>query len=188
MVTAPRERHPPRRPARGAGVVVALLALHAAGPVLPVAGAAPTAPAPAPAAAHAAYRAPVDDPAHVVRPFDPPDRPWLAGHRGVDVAAPAGTVVRAPAAGVVTFVGVVAGRGVLTVTHDDGRRSSLEPVQATVAAGARVDAGAALGVVTGPAHDAAAPAVHWGVREDDRYVDPWALLPGRGPVVLLPVT
>ncbi|UZN04841.1 murein hydrolase activator EnvC family protein [Cellulomonas sp. S1-8] len=135
------------------------------------------------------YRPPLDAPVMVLRAFDPPPQPWLAGHRGVDLAASAGARVRAPAAGVVTFAGPVAGRGVVTVLHDDGLRSSLEPVRPSRTVGTRVGAGDEVGTLSGDAHGGVpgGPALHWGVRTDDRYVDPWALLPGRGPVVLLPV-
>lgn len=157
--------------------------------------AAPVAAAPAPNAPRGAtaYRPPLDGQVRVLRPFDPPARPWLAGHRGVDLATVDGQAVRAPADGVVAFAGVVVGRGVVSVLHDDGRRSSLEPVSTTVGAGTRVLAGDPLGSVDGDAHGGApsgapgGPALHWGVREGDVYVDPWALLPGLGPVVLLPV-
>lgn len=134
------------------------------------------------------YRPPVDGAVHVVRAFDPPPQPWLAGHRGVDLAVGPGGTVRAPADGVVTFSGQVAGRGVVTVAHPDGRRSSLEPVLPSVDVGRLVVAGDVLGTTAGDAHGRPedGPALHWGVREDDRYVDPWELLPGRGPVVLLP--
>ena len=43
-----------------------------------------------------------------------------------------------------TFAGDVAGRGGVTVLHDDGLRSSLEPLAVAVAAGTRVDAGETL--------------------------------------------
>lgn len=174
-----------------ARLAVALRAAPVVAVVALVLGAGPatSAPATTPPAATTTYRTPLDGPTHVLRAFDPPPRPWLAGHRGVDLAAASGVTVRSPAAGVVTFAGDVAGRGVVTVLHDDGRRSSLEPVTATVAAGDRVEAGDALGALAGGAHGGVpgGPALHWGVREDDRYVDPWALLPGTGPVVLLPV-
>lgn len=136
----------------------------------------------------AGYRPPLDGDVRVLRAFDPPAQPWLPGHRGVDLAAGAGAVVRAPAPGVVTFAGTVVGRGVVTVLHDDGRRSSVEPVRPDVTVGARVSSGDALGTVEGTTHAGhSGPALHWGVREHDRYVDPWRLLPGRGPVVLLPL-
>ena len=45
----------------------------------------------------------------IVRPFDPPASPYGAGHRGIDVAVPVGTIVVAPAPGVVSFAGRVAG-------------------------------------------------------------------------------
>ncbi len=133
------------------------------------------------------YRMPLDPPADVVRGFAPPPAPWAAGHRGVDLRASPGAVVRAPASGTVTFAGTVAGRGVLTVTHDDGRRSSFEPVTATTAVGARVAAGDVVGTVDGAraAHCAPATCLHWGVRVGERYVDPLALL-DDGPIVLLP--
>ncbi|WP_307844812.1 M23 family metallopeptidase [Actinotalea solisilvae] len=121
--------------------------------------------------------------------FDPPAQRWAAGHRGVDLDAPAGTTVVAPAAGTVVVAGPVVDRHVLTLLHDDGRRSSLEPVVAAVAVGARVEAGAVVGSVEPPpaATHCAPRCLHWGVREGERYVDPLALLPGAGPVVLLPV-
>src|SRR5438128_12119850 len=51
----------------------------------------------------------------VVRGFEPPPRPWSAGHRGVDLAAGQGSPVRAAAAGRVVFAGTVAGQGVVSV-------------------------------------------------------------------------
>lgn len=100
-----------------------------------------------------------------------------------------GDVVRSPAAGVVTFADVVVDRPVLTVTHAGGLRSSLEPVTATVDVGTPVTAGEAVGTLgPGPDHCAAGSCLHWGVRRGDVYLDPLDLLPGSGPVVLLPVT
>ena len=116
-----------------------------------------------------------------------PVHDWLPGHRGVDLAADAGGVVVAPAAGTVTFAGVVVNRAVLTVTHADGGRSSLEPVDASVDVGARVVAGQPIGTVSeSPGHCVPATCVHWGVRVGERYVDPLDVLVGFGPVRLLP--
>lgn len=83
----------------------------------------------------------------VVRPFDKPGQRWLAGHRGVDLAASAGDAVRSPADGTVRFTGYVVDRQVLTVDHGDGTVSSFEPVTATVSVGEPVTAGQSIGVV-----------------------------------------
>lgn len=128
-------------------------------------------------------------PAGVVRAFDAPDSAWSAGHRGVDLAATVGSVVRSPGPGTVAFVGTVAGRGVVVVTHAGGLRSSLEPVAATVAVGTAVAAGEPLGTVEAASSSHCAPGscVHWGVRSGRSYVDPLALLrPERPAIVLLP--
>ena len=115
--------------------------------------------------------------------FVAPATRWGPGHRGLDLAAGVGTAVVAPRSGVVTFVGPVAGRGVLTILHPDGLRSSLEPVTASVTAGMRVGRGSVVGVVSGEA--AHCPGcLHWGVRSGTAYLDPWTLFP-REPVVLL---
>ncbi|MDF9878083.1 M23 family metallopeptidase [Cellulosimicrobium cellulans] len=128
----------------------------------------------------------------VLAPFDPPLQDWLPGHRGVDLAAAAGEPVLAPAPGVVTFAGPVAGRDVVVVTHDDGLRTSLEPVTSSAPRGTRVAAGDVVGTVQGSdgaavASHCAATCVHWGVRRGERYVDPLALLGERPPIVLLPL-
>ena len=128
----------------------------------------------------------------VLAPFDPPLQNWLPGHRGVDLAAAAGEPVRAPSAGVVTFAGPVAARDVVVVTHDDGLRTSLEPVIGTAPRGTRVAAGDVVGTVQGSDGEAVAShcagaCVHWGVRRGERYVDPLALLGERPAIVLLPL-
>ena len=137
----------------------------------------------------------VDPPSGVEHRFDPPEEEWGAGHRGVDLTAPEGSPVLSPGPGVVTFAGQVARRGVVVVTHPDGLRTSLEPVAASVPVGTAVAAGSTIGVVEGghtgggdgttPNHCAPRSCVHWGVRRDERYIDPLSLL-DRPPIVLLP--
>src|SRR5205823_11604616 len=53
----------------------------------------------------------------VIRAFDPPASPYGSGHRGIDIAAPSGTVVVAPTAGTVAFAGAVGGYLFLTIDH-----------------------------------------------------------------------
>lgn len=125
--------------------------------------------------------------AQVVRRFDPPPEPWLAGHRGVDLAAPVDAVVRAAGAGVVMFSGQVAGRGVVSVAHPGGLRTTYEPVLSERRVGDVVAAGAEIGRLTaGHAGCPVAACLHWGLRRGPDYLDPLSLL-GLGRVRLLPV-
>jgi len=94
-------------------------------------------------------------------------------------------VVRAPADGVVAFVGEVAGRGVLTIDHSDGLVSSFEPVESDLAAGTPVQGGDVVGTVGVGGH-AAAGRLHFGVRLNGEYINPLLLLGGVPRAVLLP--
>ena len=75
---------------------------------------------PATAAASGTWVWPVTGP--VIRGFDPPDDPYGAGHRGIDIAAPVGTPVLAAEAGTVTFGGKVGGQLFVSVEPDDAPR------------------------------------------------------------------
>ncbi|WP_323096953.1 M23 family metallopeptidase [Intrasporangium sp. YIM S08009] len=135
----------------------------------------------------ASWAWPLDPEPHVERGFDPPDQPWGAGHRGVDLASAVGQQVRSPESGTVTWAGVLAGRGVVVVTHPGGLRSTFEPVTATVPVGAAVARGGPVGAVTAlPGHCAPATCLHWGVLRGRQYLDPLAFV-GRAPIVLLPL-
>ncbi|WP_240967786.1 murein hydrolase activator EnvC family protein [Streptomyces composti] len=131
----------------------------------------------------------------VLRGWEPPATPYGRGHRGVDLAAPAGTPVRAVAAGRVFFAGRVAGKGVLSVelsgTGDPPLRTTYEPVGASVREGDEVTAGEVIGVVEPGGSHCRAPCLHWGLRRAGTYLNPLALLPPwllhRGPSRLLPV-
>jgi murein DD-endopeptidase MepM/ murein hydrolase activator NlpD len=123
----------------------------------------------------------------VLRGFDPPPKPWLSGHRGVDLGvAAAGAQVSSPAAGTVSFSGVVVDRPVITIDHGGGLRSSFEPVQSALAAGDTVAAGQVIGTVT-PGHCPPALCLHWGVRDGDQYVNPLQFVLDLRPSILLPL-
>lgn len=97
-----------------------------------------------------------------------------------------GDAVHAPGPGVVTFSGRVVDRGVVTITHPDGLRSSLEPVSDTPPVGTQVVTGEVVGVLASGGHCGQRDCVHWGVRRGDTYVDPLSLFE-VGPIVLLPI-
>lgn len=121
------------------------------------------------------YDRPVDG--GVLRSFDPPVTAFGSGHRGVDLAAPAGTSVRAAADGVVAFVGQVGEGRWVAIEHGDGVRTSYgELGTIEVAVGDLVTRGATLGTVDGAPHGGGLPALHWGARRGTTYVDPLALL------------
>ncbi len=115
----------------------------------------------------------------VVRPFDPPAERWGAGHRGVDLAAAAGSPVLAAAAGTVTYAQTLAGRGVMVVDHG-ATRTTYEPVTALVPVGTRVEAGTKIGTLE-PGHCRPADCLHWGWRRGETYLDPMLLGGEAGP-------
>ena len=96
--------------------------------------------------------------------------------------------MRTAGAGTVVYAGVIAGRGVVSVAHAGGLRTTYEPVTATVAVGDAVAAGGELGRLASGHPGCAEPAcLHWGLRRGEVYLDPLALL-GLGRVRLLPLT
>ena len=123
----------------------------------------------------------------VLRPFDPPAKPWLSGHRGVDLGAASGDgPVTAPESGTVSFVGVVVDRPVITIDHGNGLRSSFEPVRSPLKKGASVAKGAVVGTLQA-GHCGRTPCVHWGVRRGEEYLNPLSFILDLRPSVLLPL-
>lgn len=114
----------------------------------------------------------------VVVPFDPPDSPYGAGHRGIDIAAALGTPVVAPADGVITFAGPVGGRLFVTIDHGGGILSTVSFLSSvTVRRDDDVTAGQPVGTTGGGHAGSPTPVVHFSVRRDDVYEDPLDHLP-----------
>jgi murein DD-endopeptidase MepM/ murein hydrolase activator NlpD len=136
------------------------------------------------AAAASGWQAPLH-PMTVTRPFEPPPTPYAAGHRGVDLAGAPGEEVVAAAAGLVSYAGPLAGRGVVVVVHGL-LRTTYEPVQATVERGTTVTAGQLIGrLQAGHPGCPAIACLHWGLLRGQTYLDPLSVL-GERQVRLLP--
>ena len=177
-------------------VIVTATALLAPPPPLFAAGA-PLADPGLPATVPAIGRTwPVGLRPRVLRGWEPPATVYGPGHRGVDLAAPAGTPVRAVAPGRVAFAGRVAGRGVISVdlagTGRPPLRTTYEPVTAAVEEGEEVEPGEVIGTVDASGSHCTTTCVHWGLRRGEGYLDPLSLLPPwllyMGPSRLLPLT
>ena len=101
-----------------------------------------------------------------------------APHSGMDIAAPTGTPVKAPAAGIVTFAGpdLYLTGGTLLLDHGYGISSNflhLSRIDAKV--GDRVEQGQVIGAV-GATGRATGPHLHWGMNWFDVRIDPQLVL------------
>lgn len=147
----------------------------------------PSGPASPAAAPGRTWQSPLH-PLIVERPFLAPSGPYSPGHRGVDLAASPGAIVRAPAPGVVRVAGRVALKAIISIEHPHmilgraGWRTTYEGVLAGVAVGDRVRTGDPIGVVILHVHSGG---IHWGLKHGRVYADPLLLL--RRPVVLKPL-
>lgn len=107
-----------------------------------------------------------------------PKRP----HYGLDIAAAAGTPIKAPAAGVVAFIHPDMYFNGTTVLLDHGlglRSTYIHLSRVDVKTGDWVDRGQIIGAV-GQSGRATGPHLHWGVDWFDRHIDP-RLLTGPMP-------
>lgn len=111
---------------------------------------------------------PVDAP--VSRGFEAPPCPWCAGHRGITYAVGDGSAVRAAAAGLVTFSGVVVDIRYVVVRHGDGLLATYGGLASTsLVEGDVVAAGSTVGRSGGE--------LYFGLRTGpDQYIDPAPLL------------
>ena len=101
-----------------------------------------------------------------------------AGHSGMDIAAPAGTPVKAPAAGVVTFAApdLYLTGGTLLIDHGHGISSNfLHLSRIDVKVGDRVEQGQVMAAV-GATGRATGPHLHWGMNWFDVRIDPLLVL------------
>ena len=113
----------------------------------------------------------------ILRHYEPPPTPYAAGHRGIDMAAPVGTLVLAANDGVVAFAGPVGGWLFVSIDHADGIRTTYSFLAAvTVRKGQVVKRGdcvALSGTGDGSSRQAH---LHFGARRGADYIDPEPLL------------
>lgn len=125
------------------------------------------------------WQAPLPGSLRVRRRFQPPLDRYGRGHRGVDLGASPGDAVLSAGDGVVSWAGVMAGRGVVVVRS--GRlRMTYEPVEEGVHRGQSIRRGQPLGTLAAGHPGCTAPAcLHWGLLAGERYLDPLSLLRPR---------
>lgn len=101
-----------------------------------------------------------------------PRGPYNAGHRGIDLEAEHGQIIRAPVTGVVAFVGDVVDRPVLSIRVAERSNIvlSLEPVRSDLKAGDEIRRGQAIGTLASGGH--CQSCLHLGVRVNNEYVNP----------------
>lgn len=125
---------------------------------------------------------PVDGP--VTRGFALGPTPYSPGHRGVDIAAPDGSRVRAAAQGVVHFSGRVAGRESVSIDHGNGLRTTYTPVAGSVRVGDVVRSGDVIGTLQ--RGHCSSSCLHFGLTDGTDYHNPLSYL-GHRTVRLLPM-
>lgn len=104
-----------------------------------------------------------------------------SAHSGMDIAAAAGTPVRAPASGIVSFAdaGLYLTGGTILLDHGHGFSSNfLHLSRLDVAVGDRVEQGQVIGAV-GASGRASGPHLHWGMNWLDVRIDPLLVLETR---------
>lgn len=128
---------------------------------------------------------------HLLKPYRQPNSDYSAGHRGVDYRVAMNQQIFAPADGTIAFVGQVANRKLLTIRHDVGLISELEPVCALSPVGEVVRKGQLIATVcddlSGYAWHCPDSCLHFSLRSDGKYLSPLALIGGMSPSRLLPL-
>ena len=115
-------------------------------------------------------------PGQVLKGFVKPEKNWLPGHRGVDLAARLGDPIFAAGSGTVLYVGTIAGTPVISIEHATGLRTTYQPVMANVAIGDLVVAGDLIGTLA--PNKSGEAGLHWGAKYGaEDYINPLSLLP-----------
>jgi hypothetical protein len=117
-----------------------------------------------------------------------PQTEYGAGHRGVDLRLELNTIIKAPVAGEVSFVGLVVDRPLVTISTANGYLVSLEPVCSNLRVGDSVKAGIEFAWHCSPENAYeyhCESCIHLSVRSAYGYLSPEYFLAGLKPSVLL---
>lgn len=105
---------------------------------------------------------------------------WGRMHKGIDLAGPYGSPIRAATDGVVTFIGAQGGYGNLIVIRDwDGTETAYGHLAVFIIRGGHVRAGQIIGL-EGATGDATGPHLHFEVRVHGHQINPAPFLRHRG--------
>lgn len=125
------------------------------------------------------------EPVDTINPYLAPMTEYGAGHRGIDLPADIGTEALSPATGLISFVGKVGYRNVVSVSFGNSLTASLEPVCSELSEGLAVSSGEVIGMVCEPDPEyvwhCSEICLHFGTRTEDGYFSPLALIGGLGP-------
>ncbi|MFU0468780.1 M23 family metallopeptidase [Gardnerella vaginalis] len=122
----------------------------------------------------------------ILRPFDPPEKPWMAGHRGVDLEAKEGTKLFATANGIISFAGVVAHKNVVSIKHGS-ITSTFEPAKTFLSVGESVKRGQLIGSVSRGSDHCDNSCVQWGLKKDKRHYEDPAIKASMRRIVWKPI-
>lgn len=122
----------------------------------------------------------------ILSPFDPPEKPWMAGHRGVDLEAKEGTKLFAPANGIISFAGVVAHKNVVSIKHGS-ITSTFEPAKTFLSVGESVKRGQLIGSVSRGSDHCDNSCVQWGLKKDKRHYEDPAIKASMRRIVWKPI-
>ncbi|WP_236632773.1 M23 family metallopeptidase [Bifidobacterium xylocopae] len=115
---------------------------------------------------------PLAGPPPITKAFDNPSKPWLPGHRGMDMASHGGEDILAPQAGVLSFSGRVAGKDVVSL-RVGALTVSFEPATTSLTPGDKVARRQVFAKVQGTSDHCDGRCLHWGLRKGKRaYLDP----------------
>ena len=108
-----------------------------------------------------------------------------SAHMGVDFTATFGEEIRAPIAGVISYIGTINQIPIVVLTHHDQltlRRTTYLPASTDFGIGTSINQGESFARVA-PIFHCARPCLHWGERIGNTYSNPMKHL---GRAVLLP--